>query len=253
MTLRTSHGTGAHSAVVRVETCPPDELPRGIPEAPGRQAPATSEAKTGQAPRKPRGGRKRTTLAKGSPEAARVSALGREAQARKRKELALLSKLGLRDATPEAMAPYLADARAFSVSERARLAKAVGGGVCEGSAALLVDAAALATAASRAAYAAGDAALGARLSAEARSNLLGAHELCAREAKARPASRPAWMDRLPGLGAPLPSPALPAVAVPVPAVEAPTSEPEPARPSTPTVEPAPTRSPYRLNLRGIHR
>jgi hypothetical protein len=46
--------------------------------------------------------------------------------------------------------------------------------------------AALAMAASRAAYAKGDLALGAKLGAEVRSCLLGARELCVREAQSRP-------------------------------------------------------------------
>lgn len=185
--LRISHGSGASSALVRVEVCPADELPAGVPAAQdGHPAPLPTAG-----PRRQGGQRTRFNA-----ETARAA--GR-ASAAKRAELAALRNLGLRDAEPAALAPYLADARAFSVAERARLARSVGGGVCEGSAALLVDAGALATAASRAAYAAGDAALGARLSAEARSNLLGAHELCAREAKARactPGARPEWETRL---------------------------------------------------------
>jgi hypothetical protein len=150
--------------------------------APGDAAPVAPRA-----PAKPRGrGDGRRFDASRAREA---GAKGRAAQKAKREAVALLQGLGLRSAQPDALAPYLDDARAFSEDERARLARVVGGGVCEGSAALLVDAGALATAASRAAYAAGDAALGARLSAEARSNLLGAHELCAREAERRPKAR----------------------------------------------------------------
>jgi hypothetical protein len=194
MALRSSHGTGAASAIARVEVLPPDELPNGVRVA---DAPVAPEAPTpGALParrQRPRGRpfTRETALA--------AAAKGNAALRAKREALQLIAGLGLRGAQPEALAPFLADARAFSQAERARLARTVGGGVCEGSAALLVDAAALATAASRAAYAAGDPALGARLSAEARSNLLGAFELCAREGKARasaPGAVPEWETRL---------------------------------------------------------
>jgi hypothetical protein len=190
VTLRTSR-KGA--AIVRVEVLPPDELPAGVPQAsagpcepePAGERDERGRFRTGARTQQARGGR---------------------AVAAQRESVAMLRGLGLRDAQPAALAPYLSDAQAFSEAERARLARAVGGGICEGSAALLVDAGALATAASRAAYAAGDAALGARLSAEARSNLLGAHELCAREAQRRPKRPgpyvPAWFDGAPAVSTP---------------------------------------------------
>jgi hypothetical protein len=181
MAIRTAHGKGARSAIVRAEVLPADELPQGVPQAPSGAAEPEPQGERDERGRWRKGARTWQSRAG-------------KAVARKRAELSALRELGLRGIEPEALAPFLADARAFSEAERARLARVVGGGTCEGSAALLVDAAALATAASRAAYAAGDPALGARLSAEARSNLLGAHELCAREAKARPKQRPAWMD-----------------------------------------------------------
>jgi len=190
MSIRTSHGSGAATAIARVEVLPPDELPAGVPAPSGEHAP------TPAAPAKPRArGKGRPFDASERERAKAIGDKGRAAQKAKREAVALLEGLGLRGSEPALLVPFLDDARAFSAAERARLARAVGGGICEGSAALLVDAAALATAASRAAYASGDAALGARLSAEARSNLLGAHELCAREAKARasaPGARPQW-------------------------------------------------------------
>jgi hypothetical protein len=237
MALRFAHGRGARSAIVRVETLPADELPAGV------AAPVGASALPPIAPAKPRprgkGRRFDATTAR------LAGDKGRAAQAAIRQAVALLAGLGLRDAQPAALAPFLSDARAFSEHERARLARVVGGGVCEGSAALLVDAAALATAASRAAYAAGDAALGARLSAEARSNLLGAHELCAREAKARPASRPAWMQGLVTDDAPARPPELPptppADTPSAPVRTAPDPEPEHVEPEpTPAREPEPT-------------
>jgi hypothetical protein len=67
--------------------------------------------------------------------------------------------------------------------------------VCPPNAAALVQQAALAMAGSRAAYGTGDVATGARLGAEVRSCLLGARELCVREAESRPkGSRPSLAD-----------------------------------------------------------
>jgi hypothetical protein len=181
MAIRSGHGNGA--GVPRVEVLPPDELPLGVPVAPAGPSAPEPAGERDQHGRFIAGAR--TAARRG----AHVANDNRRAKAA---QLALLTDLGLHG-EPTALAPYLADARAFSVAEKARLARQVGGGVCEGSAALMVDSAALASAAGRAAYAAGDPALGARLTAEARSNLLGAHELCAREAKSRPTSNdPMW-------------------------------------------------------------
>jgi hypothetical protein len=174
MTLRTAHGNGARSAIVRVETLPADELPEGLPAPTGSADPLT----TGVA--RDANGRLADRQA--------AAALGRRgglAKAAKVGKLRALECLGLH-AVPEALAPYLDDADRFVAHEVARLAKSVGGGECPPNAAALVVSAGLAMAGSRAAYAQGDAALGAKLGAEVRSNLLGAHELAAREAKARP-------------------------------------------------------------------
>jgi hypothetical protein len=96
--------------------------------------------------------------------------------------------LGLRGKPPKALAPFLDDAEQFAKYETARLAKTVGGGVCEGAPASFVQSAALQLAGSRAAFAAGDMALGSRLADASRQNLLAAFELCAREAVARAAA-----------------------------------------------------------------
>lgn len=176
--IRTAHGNGARSALVRVETPPVDELAAGVPAPPSETTPAALASAA-----------KRMSDPDPAARRAAAQALARrrhEVSAERKPNLALLRRLGLHGKPDVALAPYLEAAVEFSDDERGRLARVVGGGTCEGSAALLVDAGALASAASRAAYANGDPALGARLSAEARSNLLGAHELTAREAAARP-------------------------------------------------------------------
>lgn len=111
---------------------------------------------------------------------------GGKARAAKARELRALTGLGLLGATPDALKPYLDAAHEFAVSEVERLARECGGGVCPQNAAALVQAAARAMAASCAAYAGGDLALGAKLGAELRQHLLGARELTVREAQARP-------------------------------------------------------------------
>jgi hypothetical protein len=83
------------------------------------------------------------------------------------------------------LGPYLDAAMEFAEHEVARLARECGGGVCPPNAAALVLAAARAMAASSAAYATGDLALGSRIGAEIRSHLLGARELTVREAETR--------------------------------------------------------------------
>ena len=124
--------------------------------------------------------------------------LGRKgglAKAAKASQLRALTGLGLHGATPESLSLYLGDANEFAASEIARLARECGGGVCPQNATALVQQAALAMAGSRAAYAAGDTALGAKLGVEVRQNLLGARELTVLEAKAaRPVDpRSRWL------------------------------------------------------------
>jgi hypothetical protein len=185
--IRRAHGNGAKAALARVEGPVLDELAAGTP-APESEAAAVARADAA------RGMQNADPLARR--EAARALAKRRWDVTRARgKRLALMHGLGLHGVTDAKLVPYINSAIEFSTEERARLARVVGGGTCEGSAALFVDAAALASAASRAAYANGDPALGARLSAEARQNLLGAHELCAREAQARPKGPTGYAER----------------------------------------------------------
>lgn len=175
MAYRAAHGNGAKSALARVETLPVDELPAGIPAGSGVATPPKPDVK-------------RTADGRmADREAAReLGKRGALAAAARRRELRSLQALGLRGAQPAELAPYLDDAGQFAEAEVGRLAASVGGGMCPPNAAALVHQAALAMAGSRAAYAAGETALGARLGAEVRQNLLGAYELCAREAAARP-------------------------------------------------------------------
>jgi hypothetical protein len=167
--LRKSHGTGARSAIVRVETCPPDELPRGVP------APASPEPF--QDPRKDFG-----PLPKGSPEARAQAALASRAAAEKRARIRALQGLGFPNGTPEWLQPYEAQASEFCEVITRALADTVGGGECPTFAAILVQNAALALAASRAAYELVDPALGAKLADSARTQVLTAWELTGRAA-----------------------------------------------------------------------
>jgi hypothetical protein len=175
MALRTGHGNGA--GVPRIEVLPADEQPMGIP-APSEPVvpPVAAEA-----------GRSNGRIADRQL-AVELGRRGGQARAAKAAELKALTGLGLLGATPEVLLPYLDAATEFASSEVERLARECGGGVCPQNAAALVLAAARAMAGSCAAYAAGDLALGAKLGAEMRQNLLGARELTVREAQARPPS-----------------------------------------------------------------
>ena len=117
------------------------------------------------------------------------------ARAAKAKQLRALVKLGLLGVVPAALSPYIDAAQEFADAEVERLARECGGGICPQNAAALVQQAALAMAGSRAAYAAGDLTLGARLGVEVRQNLLGARELTVREAQGRPKAKAAvpWL------------------------------------------------------------
>ena len=171
MTLRTGHGTGAGQP--RVEVLPPNELPAGMPG----DARAASPTDRGEAGRFARG----NTLA-------RAGGLAKRGTSR------LTSRLGLAT-LPEgdAFAPYRKSAASFRRVQCGELAKTVGGGVCGPGPSSVVASAALALAWSRyfsdQAAATGDVDLAmrsARLGETSRQHLLAAHELCAREAKARP-------------------------------------------------------------------
>jgi hypothetical protein len=161
MTLRTGHGNGA--GVPRIEVMPADELPRGVPSAaPHLSRPTHDE---------------RGKFAKGN-EIARLGGLARRGKTR------LAERMGL---------SKLPDGSAFRRAQCAELAKTVGGGICGPGPSSMIASAALQLAWSRylgdAAAETGDAEMALRASKLAdasRQNLLAAHELCAREAQARP-------------------------------------------------------------------
>jgi hypothetical protein len=171
MTLRSGHGAGA--GVPRVEVLPADELPAGVPAA----ARAVSPSDRGEAGRFARGNS--------------LAVHGGRARAGKTR---LADRMGLRR-LPDgaAFAPYKRAAVPFRRAQCAQLAASVGGGFCGPGPSSLVASAALQLAWSRylsdVAAETGDAdtALQAsRLADASRQNLLAAHELCAREAAARP-------------------------------------------------------------------
>ncbi len=172
MALRSGHGAGR--GVPRIEVLPAGEQPVGVPAPAGIPAPAAPDVRR----------RANGTLAD-SASASKLGRIGGLTRAARSRELRALQRLGLHE-TPAALAPYMDAAFEFAQHEVARLASDCGGGICPSNAAALVQAAARAMAGSCAAYAAGDLALGARLGAEIRSHLLGARELCVREATSRP-------------------------------------------------------------------
>lgn len=183
MTLRSGHGNGA--AYPRIEVLPPDEQPRGVPALGGLPAPPAAVI-----------ARRSDGKVADKQAAAVLGRLGGLARAAKATQLRALTKLGLLDAAPEILKPYLDAALEFAEHEVARLARECGGGVCPTNASALVLAGARAMAGSCAAYATGDLALGAKLGAELRSNLLGARELCVKEAQSRPKGSDAtpWLE-----------------------------------------------------------
>ena len=117
-----------------------------------------------------------------------LGSLGGLARAAKDRGLRVLEGLGLKGTPPEVLAPYLADAEAFSISEITRLSAEAGRGVCGPMPASMVQSAALELAGSRAAFAAGNVLLGSRLAAASRANLLSAFDLCCKQARERPAT-----------------------------------------------------------------
>lgn len=170
--IRGGHGNGRGKPRVEIV---PDELARGI------AAPLALVA----LPAAPRSDERTSggTFTKGSNTAQRN---GARKSAETRRQLKALRGLGLKGAPPTELAPYLEDIEAFAAHEIDRLGRNVGGGVCGAAPASLVQSAALQLGASRAAFARGDSALGSKLANESRGNLCAAHELCAREAQARP-------------------------------------------------------------------
>jgi hypothetical protein len=114
----------------------------------------------------------------------------------------LASRLGLRHVPDDAaFAPYKRAASSFRRAQCGSLASAVGGGYCGPAPSSMVASAALQLAWSRyfsdVAAGGGDPELAltaSRLADASRQNLLAAHELCAREAKARPG--PSRLDQV---------------------------------------------------------
>lgn len=178
MVLRSGHGNGRGR--VHVEVLPADEQPAGIPAPAGVEVPALP-------------GSDRTAaghMRAGTPGAVALAKRGAEARWARARELKALRGLGLQGFTPDVLKPYLNDALEFAKHECARLANEVGGGICAANVSALVQQAALAMAASRALYAAGQLKEAANLGVEVRQNLLAARELCAKDAKHRRENAP---------------------------------------------------------------
>jgi hypothetical protein len=164
VTLRSGHGSG--SGTPRIEVLPVDELPVGLPDA------ARTPSPTDRGPR----GR----FARGN----ELARKGGQARARKTR---LATRLRLSDTMADpAFEPYQRAAEGFKRAQVAWLAQSVGGGYVGPGPASIVASAALQLAASRFAFDHGDHELGSKLANDSRQNLLAAHELVAREAKARP-------------------------------------------------------------------
>jgi len=175
MALRTGHGHGA--GVPRVEVLPVDELPTGLQVA--KQGSSTAQRTSS--------GR----WAKGSSTAQRQGGLALKDKPRLARRLAL----GEAFADP-AFEPYAQAAKAFRKAKVCDLARGVGGGHCGAGPASIVASASLQLAASRYAFEVlGDMPLGSKLANDSRQNLLAAHELCAREALARPKPTYAELQR----------------------------------------------------------
>jgi hypothetical protein len=178
MTLRS--GRSRHGGRPFVEVLPVDELPAGVPAG----ADELSRAAAAE----------RGAFTEGN----RRSALGGRARAGSTRLAARLSLDALPDGS--AFAPYRRAAAGFRRAQCASLSASVGGGHCGPGPSSIVASAALALAWSRylgdVAARTGDgemATRAARLAVESRQHLLAAHELCAREAAARPRPEPAWM------------------------------------------------------------
>jgi hypothetical protein len=169
MSLRTGHGKGKGSP--RIEVLPANELPAGV---------AVTERNPGAAVRRDAQGR--LADAQSARELGRKGGLAKAGQTRLGSSLAL----GGAFADPR-FEPYAKAAKAFRCAQVHRLATTVGGGECGPAPASMVASAALQLAASRFAFEVlGDMQLGSRLANDSRQNLLGAHELAAKEAQARP-------------------------------------------------------------------
>lgn len=167
MALRSGHGSGAGQP--RIEVLPADELPAGVAGPERQKITVLRDA----------GGRVRDS--RSARELARRGGLAKAGTTR------LASGLGLTGAlADERFRPYRGVAEAFRRAQISRLAGVVGGGECGPAPSSIIASAAWQLAASRYAYEVlGDVQLGSRLANDSRQNLLAAHELCAREAKAK--------------------------------------------------------------------
>lgn len=178
MTIQRSHGR-PYPLVA-----PPDELPVGVP-APARRQVTGNRGADGK-------------LLPGS-DTTKLASLGGAAKADALKVARLLGRVELPEDHP--IAPYHRDAAAWRDDHLRRLADAVGGGEVGPAVLAIVSSAALQHCASRwlfdkaALEQSAKAALDASKLADAsRQNLLAAHELCAKEAKARPnKEKPFWL------------------------------------------------------------
>jgi hypothetical protein len=176
---------GRGDGMPRIEVARLDELPAGVP-APSGQPDSAKAEKLAKVKRAPKG-------QVADPESAailgRLGGLKKAEKDRKAADIpALVTKLGLRDVDAPDFLPYLADAEEFSLHEQDRMARVVGGGTCGNAPASFISSAALQLGASRYCFARGDLAMGSKLANDSRQNLLAAHELCAKEAAARPRS-----------------------------------------------------------------
>lgn len=177
--LRTAHGNGV-AALVRIEPPPVDELSAGVP------ADARAESPTDRG--------ERGKFAEGNS----VAAAGGRARSGHTR-LARKLRLGESFSDPR-FEPYAKAARGFRKAHVTTLARTVGGGHCGPAPASIIASAALQLAGSRFAFEVlGDMALGSRLADASRQNLLAAHELCAREAQARPRDPMADLNRRLGI------------------------------------------------------
>jgi hypothetical protein len=175
MTLRTGHGNGRGSP--RIEVLPVNELPAGVQEPARPNVPRTDSGRFVGGPAQ--------------------SALARQGAKARHESLQLARLLGLwTPSEADAYYPYHRLAHEWRDAHMANLAATVGGGHVGPGPASVVSTAAIQLGASRylsdLGAKAGDAKMlldASRLADASRQNLLAAHELAAKEAKARPATR----------------------------------------------------------------
>ena len=175
MALREGHGTGAGTP--RIEVMPADEAMTGTPDTARQEHPSDR--------------RERGYFAPGNS----LARIGGRATAGKSR---LAARLGLSKLADDSdFRPYKGAAATFRRAQCTALASSVGGGYCGPAASSAVASAALQLAWSRylfdMAAATGNhelALTASKLANDSRQNLLAGHELCAREAVARPKKAP---------------------------------------------------------------